>query len=58
MVEGNPARDISLLRNKRNITRMWKGGVEVALSPDRGRVGVAFKPEDWLGHDLAMLAAA
>jgi hypothetical protein len=36
---------------------MWKGGVEVALPPDRGKVGVEFNPSDWLGHDLDMLAA-
>jgi imidazolonepropionase-like amidohydrolase len=58
MVDGNPARDISLLRNKRNIVRMWKGGVEVGLAPDRGPVGVQFIPSDWIGHNLELLSAA
>jgi imidazolonepropionase-like amidohydrolase len=57
MVDGNPANDVSLLRDKRNISRMWKGGVEVALPADRGPVGVPFDPRDWLAHDLDMLAA-
>lgn len=58
MIEGDPSRDIALLRNKRNIVRMWKGGEEVELPPERGRVGVEFTPADWLEYDLDMLAAA
>jgi len=51
MIDGNPAEDISILRNKRNIVRMWKGGTEVALQSDRGLVGVDFNPADWLNRD-------
>jgi imidazolonepropionase-like amidohydrolase len=58
MVEGNPAEDISILRDKRNIARMWKGGVEVALPADRGRIGVDFDPADWVWRDLDQLSAA
>ncbi len=58
MVEGNPAEDISILRNKRNIVRMWKGGVEVALPKERGRVGVDFDPALWLRRDFEQLSAA
>lgn len=57
MLDGDPSRDISLLRNKRNIVQMWKGGEAVQLPPDRGRVGVEFRPADWLECDLDMLAA-
>jgi imidazolonepropionase-like amidohydrolase len=58
MVEGNPAEDISILRNKRNIARMWKGGAEIALARDRGRIGVDFDPSHWLWRDLEQLSAA
>ena len=58
LVDGNPAENISILRDKRNIARMWKGGVEVALPPERGRIGVAFEPAKWLWHDLEQLSAA
>jgi imidazolonepropionase-like amidohydrolase len=58
MVEGNPAEDIAVLRNKRNIHRMWKGGAEVALPQDRGRIGVDFDPAQWLWQDFGQLSAA
>jgi imidazolonepropionase-like amidohydrolase len=58
VVEGNPAEDISILRNKRNIARMWKGGVEVKLADDRGRIGIDFDPAKWLWRDLDQLSAA
>jgi imidazolonepropionase-like amidohydrolase len=58
MVEGNPAEDVSILRNKRNIVRMWKDGAQVALPEDRGRIGVEFDPSRWLWRDLGQLSAA
>jgi len=39
VVEGDPAEDVSVLRDKRRIARLFKGGREVALAPDRGRPG-------------------
>lgn len=57
MVDGNPASDISLLRNKRHISQMWKAGAEVALPPERGPIGIPFDPRDWLAFDSDMLSA-
>jgi imidazolonepropionase-like amidohydrolase len=42
VVEGDPASDIRVLRDKRSIVRMFKEGREVALPPDRGWVGEDF----------------
>jgi imidazolonepropionase-like amidohydrolase len=58
MVAGNPAEDVSILRNKCNIVGMWKGGVEVTLAHDRGRVGIDFDPSLWLWRDFDQLSAA
>lgn len=44
VVEGNPAEDIRVLRDKSRIHRMFVGGREVALAPDRGPVGMDFDP--------------
>lgn len=58
VVDGNPAEDISILRDKARITRMWKGGGEVKLSPDRGRIGDDFDPVRTLPMNLTDLVAA
>ncbi len=39
VVEGDPAQDVGVLRDKRRIVRLLKDGREVALAPDRGRLG-------------------
>jgi imidazolonepropionase-like amidohydrolase len=39
VVEGDPAEDVSVLRDKRRIAHLFKDGREVALAPDRGRPG-------------------
>jgi imidazolonepropionase-like amidohydrolase len=42
VVEGDPAADVRVLRDKRAIVAMWKEGVEVRLAPDRSCVGAGF----------------
>jgi imidazolonepropionase-like amidohydrolase len=39
VVEGNPAEDVGVLRDKRRIARLFQEGREVALPVDRGRPG-------------------
>jgi imidazolonepropionase-like amidohydrolase len=48
VVEGPVAEDIRVLRDKRNIKRMFQAGREVALAPDRGIFGADFKVADRL----------
>lgn len=47
VVDGDPASDIRVLRDKRNIVHMFKQGREVALPLDRG----------WVGADVAVAEA-
>ncbi|MBN9076466.1 MAG: amidohydrolase family protein [Rhizobiales bacterium] len=58
VIDGNPAENISILRDKARITYMWKGGGEVKLPPNRGRIGDAFDPVKTLWLDLEELVAA
>jgi imidazolonepropionase-like amidohydrolase len=51
VVEGNPWDDVRALRDKRNIVRLFQGGKEVALSPDRGLIGGDFSVADALAND-------
>lgn len=39
VVEGDPAEDVGVLRDKRRIARLFRDGHEIALAPDRGRSG-------------------
>lgn len=52
VVEGPIAEDIRVLRDKRNIKRMFQAGREVALAPDRGIFGADFKVAEWLDEPL------
>lgn len=52
VVDGPVAEDIRVLRDKRNIKWMFKGGREVALAPDRGVIGADFKVAEWLDKPL------
>lgn len=52
VVDGPVAEDIRVLRDKRNIKQMFKGGRAVALAPDRGVLGADFKVAEWLDEPL------
>src|SRR5262249_36985440 len=52
VVEGPVAEDVRVLRDKRNIKRMFQAGCEVALAADRGLFGAAFKATQWLHEPL------
>lgn len=58
VVDGNPAEDVAILRDKARIARMYRAGAEVALPSDRGRIGVAFDPAEWMARDFDTLAVA
>jgi imidazolonepropionase-like amidohydrolase len=50
VVEGNPAEDVRVLRDKRRIVGMWKDGIEVLLPADRAHVGADFSVAAWLAE--------
>jgi imidazolonepropionase-like amidohydrolase len=52
VVAGPVSQDVRVLRDKRNIKRMFQGGREVALAPDRGIFGTDFKVAEWLDEPL------
>jgi hypothetical protein len=52
VIDGPVAEDIRVLRDKRNIKRMFQAGREVALAPDRGPIGADFKVAEWLDEPL------
>jgi imidazolonepropionase-like amidohydrolase len=58
VVDGNPAEDIGVLRDKARIARMFKAGAEVALDPRRGRIGVEFDIAAWMAKSFEELGAA
>jgi imidazolonepropionase-like amidohydrolase len=39
VVEGDPAEDVGVLRDKRRLARLFREGREIPLAPDRGRPG-------------------
>jgi len=47
VVEGDPAEDVSVLRDKARIRHLFKDGRAVALAPERGPIGAAFRAADW-----------
>src|SRR6185437_4228737 len=58
VVEGDPAADISVLRDKRAIRRVFEDGVEVKLPEERGVIGAAFRPSEWAHKSFAEVRAA
>jgi imidazolonepropionase-like amidohydrolase len=52
VVEGPVAQDVRVLRDKRNIRRIFQAGHELALAPDRGIYGPDFKASEWLEEPL------
>jgi len=58
VVDGPVAEDVSVLRDKRNIKRMFLAGRELALDPDRGPIGAEFRVAQWLDVPLGRRDAA
>lgn len=58
VVDGDPAEDIRILRDKGRIWRLFQGGAEVALAPDRGPLGAGFDVAEWLDKPLGRATAA
>jgi imidazolonepropionase-like amidohydrolase len=56
VVEGDPAADVRVLRDKRAIVAMWKEGVEIPLAADRACVGRDFVVAARLDEPLGMPA--
>jgi imidazolonepropionase-like amidohydrolase len=56
VVEGDPAEDVGVLRDKRRIAHMFKEGREVALAPDRGRPGGDITVTALLAHESIVAA--
>jgi imidazolonepropionase-like amidohydrolase len=52
VVDGPVADDIGVLRDKRNIKRMFQAGRELRLASDRGAIGADFKVAEWLDRPL------
>jgi imidazolonepropionase-like amidohydrolase len=52
VVDGPVAEDIGVLRDKRNIKRLFRAGREIELAPDRGPIGAEFKVAEWLEKPL------
>src|SRR5499427_4651799 len=52
VVEGAVCEHVGVLRDKRNIKRMFQAGREVALATDRGILGRDFKADEWLNKPL------
>ena len=58
VVDGDPASDISVLRDKRKIAHLFVGGREIALAADRGPIGASFRPAEWVHRSFAEVRAA
>lgn len=52
VVSGDPATDISVLRDKRNLWKLYLGGKPIELSPSRGVIGGHFRPKEWINITL------
>jgi imidazolonepropionase-like amidohydrolase len=51
VVEGDPAEEVGVLRDKRRIARMFKAGAEVPLPADRSLIGAEFVVADALKRE-------
>jgi imidazolonepropionase-like amidohydrolase len=58
VVEGDPASDVRVLRDKRAIVAMWKEGAEVPLAPDRSCAGADFSVAARLGQPSGIVIPA
>lgn len=52
VVDGDPAADVAVLRDKSRIHHLLKAGVEQPLPADRGLVGPRFRVGDWVHRSL------
>ena len=53
VVDGDPASDLGVLRDKSRIHHLFKAGIEQVLPPGRGRTGLDFDVAQWAHRDLA-----
>ncbi|MFT5174231.1 MAG: imidazolonepropionase-like amidohydrolase [Gammaproteobacteria bacterium] len=53
VVDGDPASDLSVLRDKSRIHHLFKAGIEQMLPAGRGRTGLDFDVAQWAHRDLA-----
>jgi imidazolonepropionase-like amidohydrolase len=52
VVDGDPSTDLRVLRDKRRIRRLYKGGRMIPLADDREYPGESFQVSDWIGLNL------
>ena len=53
VVDGDPASDLGVLRDKSRIHHLFKAGIEQMLPAGRGRTGAGFEVAQWAHRDLA-----
>jgi imidazolonepropionase-like amidohydrolase len=58
IIDGDPAQDVSLLRDKSRITHLFLDGREVALPRERGTIGAGFRPSEWVHKSFEEVRAA
>ena len=58
IVDGDPARDLSVLRDKSRIAHLFLDGREVALPKERGTIGAGFRPSEWVRKSFEEVRAA
>jgi len=57
VVDGDPASDVAVLRDKARIHHLFQAGVERPLAPGRGVIGAGFHAADWAGRSLEQTRA-
>jgi len=58
IVDGDPMRDLSLLRDKSRIAHLFLDGREIALPKERRTIGASFRPAEWVHKSLEEVRAA
>jgi imidazolonepropionase-like amidohydrolase len=57
VVDGDPAADVAVLRDKSRLHHVFKAGVEQVLAPARGMIGPNFRAAEWAQRTLAQTRA-
>jgi imidazolonepropionase-like amidohydrolase len=57
VVDGDPAADVGVLRDKSRLHHLFKAGVEHVLAPGRGQIGPRFRAAEWAQRTLAQTRA-
>lgn len=57
VVDGDPAADVGVLRDKSRLHHLFKAGVEQVLAPGRGPIGPRFRAAEWAQRTLAQTRA-